>query len=241
MEIGTITWTDNDLINELGAFSEILKNKPIENNIGGMLAPHLFYTWFYMNTVKPKFVIESGVFKGQGTWAMDVGNPDMTFYCFDPTINSTEYKIKNAKYFVYDLTQFNWKSIDTNFIENSIVFLDDHVCDYDRIVFLRKFGFKKYIVEDNYPPGVGDQLSIKKILEGEEEYNEQRNKILSFIKVYYEFPPIFSSRLTRWGNPWNTYSVKNPLLDASYHTKENYKIYSDEYYDYTYFGYVEVD
>jgi hypothetical protein len=49
-----------------------------------------------------------------------------------------------------------------DFIENSLVFFDDHQNAYKRLQQCKWFGFKHIIFEDNYPPSQGDCYSLKK-------------------------------------------------------------------------------
>ena len=66
-EIGTPNWTTSDIKNIFDEFVEVYANKPINDNQGGMKAPHAFASYFMLKTLQPRVIIESGVWKGQGT------------------------------------------------------------------------------------------------------------------------------------------------------------------------------
>ena len=74
--------TDN-FKNYLDEYLEIYKNKPIDDNTGGMKSPHLFNMFCLLKETKPKLIVESGVWKGQGTWLFEHASPDSDIICFD--------------------------------------------------------------------------------------------------------------------------------------------------------------
>ena len=232
-KIGNVSWTDNDLRNSLKEFSEIYKQRPILDNTGGMKSPHMFPTWFVAKMMKTKYIIESGVFKGQGTWLFEQASPESEIICIEINPNAIIYKSKNAQYLDKDMTNYDWSWIKEK--DQALVFLDDHQNAYERIKFLIKNGFKYSMFEDNYPLTQGDCFSLKKAFHSP-DLEQELSHILS---VYYEFPPIYKLEYTRWKDKWegHTYSTPEPLLAS---TDEEYqKIYFDEANDYTWICYVE--
>ena len=69
--IGEPLWTRDEFKSHLKEFAEIYKDRPIEDNKGGMKAAQLFYAWFAAKKLQPKVIIESGVWYGQGTWVLN--------------------------------------------------------------------------------------------------------------------------------------------------------------------------
>jgi hypothetical protein len=65
--IGTPNWTREEMIASLDEFVTLYQERPIQDNTGGMKAPHLFAVWFMMRKLAPELIVESGVWKGQGT------------------------------------------------------------------------------------------------------------------------------------------------------------------------------
>lgn len=142
-------------------FYNIYKKRPISNNENGIKIEHAFYLFLVIKKLKPKFIIESGVFAGQSTWLMEKFCPQAKFFCFDLNLKNLKYKSKKAKYFEYDLTKFNWSNLQKN---KTLIFFDDHVSFYERLEFSKKNKFKNIVFDDNYPPYIGDCYSFKKIL-----------------------------------------------------------------------------
>ena len=67
--------SQKQIINKVREFQALYQQRPVKDNMGGMLSPHLFNTWKYLTEIKPKVVIESGVWKGLGTWLIEKALP----------------------------------------------------------------------------------------------------------------------------------------------------------------------
>lgn len=217
------------MIKILDDFKEIYLNRPITNNDGGMKSPHLFPLYYYLRTYKPEIIIESGIWKGQGTWLIETVLPNSTIYSIDINLNRLVYKSDKVIYLNKDITTINWlDKIDSS--KKTLVFLDDHQDFNKRIDFLINNNLKDIIFEDNYPLGQGDCVSPKKLL------NEETS---SFFKYYEEAPPIFIDNKTRWGDNWiENYNTRDHLLQKS--DEEKYELFYEERFDYTWISYVKL-
>lgn len=234
--IGQPTWTNKDIIESFKIFEEVYQSRPIKNNEGGMKAPHAFASYFMIKALQPKLIIESGVWKGFGTWLFEQACPSAKIICLDINFSNLEYKSKNAEYIKEDFSYIDFETIDKN---NTLCFFDDHQNALHRLQQMKWKGFSKAIFEDNYPAKRGDCYSLKKILGNNGFYKEQNIKtklkkligseiskdvkansthsleLLKNLKLYYEFPPIFKENFTRWGDAWDPidYPTKAPLFD----------------------------
>ena len=65
------------------------------------------------------------------------------------------------------------------------------------------------------------------------------NYLYDNIEIYYEFPPIFTKKLTRWGDNWSNYPTQQPIFDNIINN-EKYKKFLDEATDYTWIAYVKL-
>ena len=54
----------------LNEFYQLYLQRPIKDNSGGMKSAHMFNTWFILKALQPAYIIESGVWMGQGTWLL---------------------------------------------------------------------------------------------------------------------------------------------------------------------------
>jgi hypothetical protein len=166
-------------------FYKIYKKRPIKNNKNGIKIEHAFYLYLVIKKLKPEIIIESGVFAGQSTWLIEKFSKNSEIYCFDINLSNLKYKSKKAIYFEKDLNEHNWSKIDKN---KTLIFFDDHVNFYERLVFSKKNKFKHLLFDDNYPSNIGDCYSFKKILSESDniyyQYEYFENKILAKLKFY---------------------------------------------------------
>jgi|TARA_B100001093_G_scaffold380964_1_gene366461 hypothetical protein len=133
---------------DLNTFLKLYKKRPIKNNHSGMKIDHCFALFCLLKKIKPKFVIESGVWKGQTTWLIKKVLKNAKIYSIDIDLSNREVNYKDVKYLNKDITKYNWKSIDKN---KTLIIFDDHVCFSERLKFLLKNKFKHIIFDDNLP------------------------------------------------------------------------------------------
>ena len=231
-EIGQVSWNNTDIINELDNFLKIYNKKPIAKNIGGMTSPHCFATYFLLKYLNKPYIIESGCWKGQSTWLIENTCPNSKLLCIEPQLNRLIYRSNKAQY-----TKNDWTTLTLTNTDNTLCFFDDHQNAVDRIKHAVKNGYKYLIFEDNYPIGQGDCVSLKQTFS---QNNEDTEFIKKHIKIYYEFPPVFKHKYTRWKDLWdNNYPTKEPLLTPN-KDNECYRIFYEESRDYTWIAYVEL-
>ena len=147
------------MIGALEEFMSLYDDRPIKDNTGGMLSPHMFLIWFALRALLPKAIIESGIWFGQGTWFFERACPDAKLYCIDPNLDRIRYRSNRAEYFEQDFATIDWGHLSK---AETLVFFDDHQDAYERVKTAKWFGFKHLVFEDNYPPLHGDCYSLKK-------------------------------------------------------------------------------
>jgi len=237
-----------EMLKFIDEFNLIYSNRPIKDNSGGMKSAHLFPLFFYLKKANPKLIIESGVYKGQGTWLMRHCCPDSKIISIDINLTQIIFKDNTVFYYDKDITSINIDEIIDEFhSEEILLFFDDHQDFNKRFNFLFKNKIKHIIYEDNYPYNQGDCISPKKIIESEKFIvkdkeislkKEEREFIIKNIKHYEEFPPIFKDYKTRWGNEWN-YKTRESLLNDE--SIQKYQDFYKERFDYTWICYLELN
>jgi len=240
-QIGNVDWTYEELRESILEFLELYKKKPLPDNEGGMKSPHMFATWFLLKKINPKNVIESGIWKGQGTWLIENILPNANIFSIDLKLSLRKYISNKVKYFDKDFFKIDWSIIPDK--ENTVIFFDDHQNAVERIRKGMTLGFKQYIFEDNYPKKQGDCYSLKKAFQhagldpadtGSKNIRQiiknfikpaKSTKVLpnsedsdflkNVLKIYYEFPPVFKKEKTRWLDNWNEedYPTPEPLFE----------------------------
>lgn len=239
-----------EMIDELSNFHSLYSRRIIKDQICGMRSPHLFPSWYIIKKISPKFIVESGVWKGLGTWFFEEACPYSEIFSIDPDPSPREYTSTKSTYSTVDFTEQDWSHLDP---DQTLLFFDDHQNPIERIKFARGKGFKKFIFEDNYPPNQGDCYSLKKIFSQREwvidsggvktwfsPVREDYNFLVDNTLVYQEMPPIYKNGFTRWGDAWeeSEYPTPDPLL-----SEEESDLYPDFYLEsknYTWICYLEI-
>jgi hypothetical protein len=240
-------WKHEDIKESISEFKTLYEQRPIRDNNGGMRFPHMLNAWYVVKTMKPKFIIESGVWKGLGTWFFEKASPDSQIISIDPNPGFRIYTSPKVQYFIEDFSQLEF-NIDK---ENTLVFFDDHQNSIMRLKQCVEQGFKKVMFEDNYPYDQGDCYSIKKVLSqkkyvidqgGNKTYHNNNPSDYEFLNQvvsgYQELPPVYKPEKTRWGVSWENYETPEPLIHAS--ELSLCMNYIDEMKDYTWICYLEL-
>lgn len=244
-------WNTDNFKDSIDEFYQLYLSRPIKDNTGGMKSSHMFNTWYIVKHMKPKNIIESGVWKGLGTWLLKSASPESNIISIDPSPQYREISIDTVQYTTNDFLSIDWKSqIDT---ANTLVFFDDHQDALVRLKYCKQHNFQYIMYEDNYPYDKGDVYSIKKILSqknfaidqnGQEKWFDNRASdyqyLLDNLKYYQELPPIFKDQYTRWNHLFDSegYETPEPIFDNSH--KDKYPIFFDERLDYTWICYLEI-
>lgn len=260
VSLGQPPWTRENMIDSLEEFASLYAHRPIADNVGGMKAPHVFLAWFVMRFLKPRFIIESGVLRGQGSWFFEKACSIATIYCIEPSPEAIEYRPERAQYFEADFSTLSWEWLSQEDKDNTVVFFDDHQNAFKRVKFARSIGFTHLMFEDNYPVDCGDCYSLKKVwarcgfihpkgLSLEIPPNGDDAEYLSQnLEVYCELPPIFGFTDTQHpamentpiDKPWDyeMYPLPQPLLrrvEADYQ-----QVFKDEAEHYRWMCYVKL-
>lgn len=260
-KIGESRWTREDMISKLEEFATLYAQRPVSDNNGGMSSTHMFLFWYVLQFLKPKAVIESGVWRGQGTWLIEQACPHADIYCIDINWNNLVYRSERAQYLSTDFTKNDWSHLPK---EETIVFFDDHIDAVARCEASSRFGFRHIIFEDNYfPSHVSDFYTLKlafahagykaphdlrsiagRIIGTRSDITVKPNaddegRLREIIDVYEELPPVFKIPQTRWNIPWDDkMPTPEPLLTD---VREPYQqLYLDEAKWYTWMCYVRL-
>lgn len=249
-------------------FRDIYVHRPFFRNNYGMRVEHSFALWYTLRSLRPtpSTVVENGVHQGHSTWLIKKALPQARIISIDPNVPShTEHGVE---YFVgknfTDFNKIDWNSRHLD-PEKTVIFFDDHQSSFRRILKEgRLFGFKRYMIDDNYDLNEGDNYSLKQACErnrkvdwlGEiwdnfkktsinmtwDEHLENGALLEKYVRVYYEFPPIVPSGMfTEPGVPFG----KKHRTTALYSKKEDVTQLNigdgHEFVRYTHFSYVQIE
>ena len=79
-----------------------------------MKSSHIFPIWYVLKKTKPKYIVESGVWKGLGTWFFEQASPNSKIISIDPNPSFRVYTSPNVEYTKTDFIDYNWDGIDKN-------------------------------------------------------------------------------------------------------------------------------
>ncbi len=267
LNFGLQKWDYERIDDDIIKFMPVYQKRPIADNRGGMTFVHLFWAWWTVKKLKPKNIIESGVYKGQGTWVFRQALPDVRIFSIDPDLDQREWIDEKAEYFTEDFSMINWSQrLDP---EETLCFFDDHQNAYHRLMQMKWMGFKIAMFEDNYPARQGDCYSIKKILTGKgfkgctqrsfsekvlrkvmnkasSENEIKPNQCHSFyvhqnIKTYTTLPPLYKTELTRWGDAWEDEEYLTGKSVASEKVLNEFPVIMEEAKGYNWICFVELN
>ena len=136
------------LLKQLPEFLEIYKKKPILDNYSGMRVEHCFALYCLLRQLKPKHVIESGIWRGQTTWLIKQTIKDVDLYSIDIDLSQKTINFDDVNYLNNDISTYDWNKLDKS---KTLIIFDDHVCFSKRIDFILKNNFKHIIFDDNLP------------------------------------------------------------------------------------------
>ena len=95
-----IKFSYKNINSEFKKFLKIYKNRPIKDNQGGCRINHAFALYYILKILKPKLVIESGIFKGQTTWLIEKTVPKAKLICIDTNLSKRKYISKKQNILV---------------------------------------------------------------------------------------------------------------------------------------------
>ena len=268
--IGCVPWSREEMKGRLSEFRSLYDQRPVRDNVGGMRAPHMFLTWFILQRLRPRVVVESGVWLGLGTWLIEKACPEAQIVCLDPVLDRLRYRSSRATYYDRDFTTIDWRDVPK---EETLLFFDDHQNAYRRVQAAKWMGFRHLVFEDNYPVPQGDCYSLKKVFahagfRPDRPAWPRRARLLSAIgdvfglaapddrgvepnavdaaylrqnlEVYYECPPVFRTERTRWGDPWTDERYPTPPPLLQAVEHEYQRLFLEEAAHYTWLCYVRL-
>jgi len=129
-------------------FIEVYARRPYKHNKWGAKFMTSFFLYCYAKTLKPDLIVELGTYQGQTTWLLEQARPTVTIYSFDITHYKLKKKTDYATYLKGDWDDYK----DSLFIaNNSMIFIDDHINQIQRLKEAKERGFKHIFFDDNYP------------------------------------------------------------------------------------------
>lgn len=160
---GNDRFTMAELKAALAEFAMMYAKRPVASNMGGVNVNHAFSLWYIAKALKPPVVVESGIWRGQGTWLLrQAVGPDVPIICLDPhdpTERGTPYWKDASGKTTYltginfvDFSQAAWQNLVPDPASRALAFvaLDDHMASTKRVKQALGFGFRRLWYDDNW-------------------------------------------------------------------------------------------
>jgi hypothetical protein len=267
MEYQPKLWPKEEILNAVKPFLEMYERRPIKENKGGMAAPHSFATWFMTQKINPTHIVESGVWHGHSTWVLEQAAPKAEFHCIDPLADYIVYRPVGARYYKEDFSRLSWHHLPREstllfFDDHQNAYERLQTCrrlGFKHVIFEDNYppiagdcySLKKILHGAGYIPQPFPKLKfadkLKWLLNPRKDSppctvppsTEHLQWVQNHVKIYYEFPPLFQTELTRWGVKWEapTFLGPEPLLSRPDPTTQ---IFFDEAQSYTWICYVQL-
>ena len=142
-----LNYFPEELVDE---FIEVYARKPYKHNKWGCKFMNSFFLYCYAKTIQPGLIVELGTYQGQTTWLLEQAS-DSLIYSFDISHHKLKEKTKRAVYIKKDWNDWNPDGGLHYHNKNSMIFIDDHVNQMQRLKEAKDRGFKHIFFDDNYP------------------------------------------------------------------------------------------
>jgi hypothetical protein len=207
----------------LKEFSAIYRRRPDHVNKDGGGFFHYFGLFITIRILRPTAVVESGAFRGVGTWFLrQAAGPGVKIVVVSPDqpslyVDPAGLYLTGSNFVDFSKTTVEQWSKWVPDIRTTLIFFDDHQAEVQRLHKARALGFVHMMFDDNYPPSVGDNFSVKMVCSGMApwrllglqsavwkdnfnmvsrpmspgEFQEKEQQFREDAAVYAEFPPVW--------------------------------------------------
>jgi len=175
--IGRAPFTPSWLVAQVSDFVEAYDDRPVKDSSSGSNLFHAFAQWCIIKHLRPKFIIESGVMLGWGTYMLrKAAGPDAHIIAISPSSPENTGAARKKSFYVdkgkttylceesfSDFNEVDWVKlgfVSSEDFASALVYFDDHQSGYRRLIEAQKVGFRNVMYDDGYP-WPGDNYSLK--------------------------------------------------------------------------------
>jgi hypothetical protein len=164
---------------DLDFFMNNIYNEKLYFNSGCMSSVDMFTLHLALKNLKPKIVIESGVWQGTSTYIIrKTLGQDVIIFCLDPLelpTSSWRDLNSNTKYFIgNNFVDFNNLDLNMYNSRDIFAFFDDHQNAISRILQCHNKNIKNILFNDNYPKNCGSHFTIEHLINN--DFRNIKNK-----------------------------------------------------------------
>lgn len=188
-------------------FLKVYKKRPIKNNEGGMDLINLFNLFIVIKILKPKLIVESGVYKGLSSWFILKAAPkNAKIFCLDINLSQLQYRSSKIYYLEKDFKNLNFYNLP----KKTLLVLDDHQNHLLRLKQSVLFGFSHIFLDDDSDASNHDFYTLKHVIK-KRKFNHKL-KLNSMVKTTLIFFDLIFRKLL---GKFNSYEKLNSRLRDS--------------------------
>lgn len=176
----------------------------LSENDGGMKSPDMFTMYVMLKELKPDVVVESGVWKGQGTKIIrEAVGEDCKIICLEPRILFGYQDDGDTEYYMgEDFKDFSQIDLSEYKEEKIVAVFDDHMNAVKRLEECKLKDVDYAIFNDNYPVNCGSHVTLEHVINKDGRFmksvknaEESIKKIKEMMEVYKIYPNIFPGKI----------------------------------------------
>jgi len=137
---------DGAVLDQVRVFWSLIPTAPVRQRRGGSGFNGALQLYVAMRALQPRYVIESGVFRGLTTWVIRQACPKASIFCHDPDLSGLQYRDNQACYSTADWSTADWSMLDP---ASTVAFFDDHVAQGRRVVEAHARGLTRLLFDDD--------------------------------------------------------------------------------------------
>jgi hypothetical protein len=126
-------------------YDAVFKAWPYKDLSGGMGYNNGLFVFCFARSIYAEEILESGIWRGYTTYILKNSICSAKHYCFDINLTKVLWKSESAEYFENDINQVSLSFSS----DNRLALFDDHVSQYDRLLYANKNNFKYLIFDDD--------------------------------------------------------------------------------------------
>jgi hypothetical protein len=139
---------DRGLREAVGEFFPLYRRRPVVNNKGGGLINDSLCLYVTARLLAPRFIVESGSYKGHSAWLLRQACPQAEIHSFDVDHSQLRHREPEVSYYEDDWMDLDLPSFDP---DTALIWFDDHISQARRLREAYDRGFRQALFDDNFP------------------------------------------------------------------------------------------
>jgi hypothetical protein len=127
-------------------YRDVYAAAPVTANSHGVNFPAGLALFVLARCLRPRLIVESGVFKGLSSYLLATAVPDARLIACDPNMRWLRHRMPGVTYHAGD-----WMEVDIEASGPALAYFDDHQNQAMRVIQAHRRGFRHLIFDDSWP------------------------------------------------------------------------------------------